>query len=714
VLFGLVVCLATARAQTAPLLSHLVSVRVDSGPVENTGDAVAVVFATTLEIPEALWLRLTFDAVQLAGRSADANASYLRITGLLDGAAQQLDARHLHEWHNTSAYFNGNWVLIELIAYPGTGPNRLVMSSVIAGERGYLSDRSICGPTDDRVLSSDPRIGRLQPGGCSAFIVDDCAHCFYSAAPCLTANGIVEFNVPLSNADGSVNHPPPEDQYALDWDSAQTSGATDPGRNWAYFGCYPNTNTGLTPYEAQGAFILVANALPPVGSQVSLTGYGTVTSPAPLAWNQVQKASVGPLVTSSGTLLQYDADTTGGTAGAPVIWEQTGQAVGIHAAGGCTPTGGENNGTGTNHAGLITARNYPTGVCTCVTGMTVFPFGGFESGGEPGGPFDPASCDYLLLNVGSTPFEYQVAKTSAWLTLTNATGSLAGGEWTTVTVALNSAANMLSPGLYADLLSFQNTTTHQGDTTRTVTLHVGNPVLISGWNLDTDPGWTITGGEWAFGRPTGGGGTSHGSHDPSQGATGLNVYGVNLSGDYTTEPGGPYSLRLGPVDLSEAVAEISLRFCRWLNTDYQPYVSATIALSTDGQNWASVWDNGTTEIVENAWSWQQYDVTALAARQPAVYIQWSYQVGTGAWAYSGWNLDDIEIWAVLRNPPRPGDLTCDGFIDFGDISAFLLALSSQSGYEIQFPYCRWLNADCNGDGLVDFDDINPFVILLSG
>jgi V8-like Glu-specific endopeptidase len=695
-------------------MSHPVPVRVDSGWVENSGDEPAAVFATTLEIPEALWLRLTFDDVQLAGRAADRDASYVRITGLLDGYAQQLDARHVRAWHNTSAYFNGSEVLIELIAYPRTGPNRLVMSSVSAGERGYASDRSLCGPTDDRVLSSDPRIARLQPGGCSAFLVDDCAHCLYTASPCLSANSVVEFNVPLSNADGSVNHPPPEDQYAIDWNSVQYSGAAQPGNNWAYFGCPPNSNTGLTPFEAQGDYFTVVTTPPAVGNNVRLTGYGTVTTPAPLTWNQVQKTSVGPLVTSAGTLLQYSADTTGGTAGAPVIWEDIGQAVGIHSAGGCTEAGGANNGTGTNHADLLMARDYPTGVCTCVTGLMVFPFGGFEAYGEPGGPFAPDSSDYFLFNVGSTPLDYQVTKTATWLTLTGASGALAGGEWATVTVALNSAVNALPKGLYTDVVSFENLTTHQGDTTRPAILHVGGPELIYGWNFDTDPGWYITRGEWAFGQPTGGGGGSHGSPDPSQGATGDYVYGVNLSGDYTTEPGGPFYLRVGPVDLSDALVEISLRFRRWLNTDYQPYVYATIEVSTDGLIWTPVWNNGTAEITENTWSWQQYDVSALAARQPLFYVQWGYQIGTGAWAYSGWNLDDVEIWAVLANPPLPGDLNCDGWVDFNDINAFLLALTSQDAYELQFPYCRWLNADCNGDGLINFDDINPFIVLLSG
>jgi len=59
-----------------------------------------------------------------------------------------------------------------------------------------------------------------------------------------------------------------------------------------------------------------------------------------------------------------------------------------------------------------------------------------------------------------------------------------------------------------------------------------------------------------------------------------------------------------------------------------------------------------------------------------------------------------------------GDLDCDGDVDFDDINPFVLALSGEAAYLVQYPDCHWLNADCDGDGDVDFDDINPFVALM--
>jgi hypothetical protein len=74
------------------------------------------------------------------------------------------------------------------------------------------------------------------------------------------------------------------------------------------------------------------------------------------------------------------------------------------------------------------------------------------------------------------------------------------------------------------------------------------------------------------------------------------------------------------------------------------------------------------------------------------------------------------FWVVATVAPElhPGDMNCDGAINFDDIDPFVLALTGQAAYEAQYPDCNWLNADCNGDGLVDFDDIDGFVAVLAG
>ena len=61
----------------------------------------------------------------------------------------------------------------------------------------------------------------------------------------------------------------------------------------------------------------------------------------------------------------------------------------------------------------------------------------------------------------------------------------------------------------------------------------------------------------------------------------------------------------------------------------------------------------------------------------------------------------------------PGDLNCDGLVDFFDIDAFVLAITDPATWEASYD-CPLLNGDCNFDGLVDFFDIDPFVSLVVG
>jgi hypothetical protein len=173
------------------------------------------------------------------------------------------------------------------------------------------------------------------------------------------------------------------------------------------------------------------------------------------------------------------------------------------------------------------------------------------------------------------------------------------------------------------------------------------PVLVDFYSADlsTEPGWS-TAGEWAFGVPAGLGGTAHGGPDPTSGATGTNVYGVDLNGDYNLTIGGPFYLTTTAIDCSDH-ENVSLKFQRWLNTDYPAYAYATIDVSNNGTTWTNVFTNPTSEIADSAWQSVQYDISSVADNEATVYIRWGYQVASGAFAYSGWNIDDV---ALSRTP----------------------------------------------------------------
>lgn len=109
------------------------------------------------------------------------------------------------------------------------------------------------------------------------------------------------------------------------------------------------------------------------------------------------------------------------------------------------------------------------------TGLQVLPTSGLSATGYLGGPFTPSSLGYTLKNYATTPIDYQVTNGEPWVSLTNATGTLAAGAQTTVTVTINGDADTLAYGQYTDVVNFVNTTNHDGDTTRPVSLDVQYP-----------------------------------------------------------------------------------------------------------------------------------------------------------------------------------------------------------------------------------------------
>jgi alpha-tubulin suppressor-like RCC1 family protein len=60
----------------------------------------------------------------------------------------------------------------------------------------------------------------------------------------------------------------------------------------------------------------------------------------------------------------------------------------------------------------------------------------------------------------------------------------------------------------------------------------------------------------------------------------------------------------------------------------------------------------------------------------------------------------------------PGDLNCDGVVNFADINPFVLILSNPTAWEQTYPGCPPLNGDIDGNLSVGFEDINPFVALI--
>ncbi|MEK7781587.1 MAG: hypothetical protein AAB370_08835, partial [Verrucomicrobiota bacterium] len=199
------------------------ALNIDSGWVNagGQGSAPVVVFSHTLEITGSPWLRLHFSEVTLSGSRSSGNASFIRVTGTQAGAVQSLDAVELQHWAQTTAYFGSDSVLIELLSYPNTGANRIVIDSAAYSEASVAdATPGICALTDDRIRSHDPRVARFRvtkssctgTSYCTAFLIEGRASTLLSAGHCCKNfpnyvcvqpfSSIVEFNVPLSGPYG--------------------------------------------------------------------------------------------------------------------------------------------------------------------------------------------------------------------------------------------------------------------------------------------------------------------------------------------------------------------------------------------------------------------------------------------------------------------------------------------------------------------------------
>ncbi|HEV8537725.1 MAG TPA: trypsin-like peptidase domain-containing protein [Bacteroidota bacterium] len=245
------------------------------------------------------------------------------------------------QWQNSSAYFNGNAVDVALHVAPHDQGVSIAVDSLLVGDPNSPAGiQDQCGPTDDRVASDNPRVGRLLDRGCTAWLI--ATGVLVTAGHCLTPARLVnvlEFNVPLSASDGTIKHPGPNDQYAVNISSIRYRD-NGIGDDFGAFQVSPNPNTGLLPLAAQGASFQVVQNLGP--STIRITGYGTDDGTA----NQTQQSATGPNAGSSGTVMRYQTDSEGGNSGGPIIDEATGNAVGVHTNGECA-LDGSNKGTST-------------------------------------------------------------------------------------------------------------------------------------------------------------------------------------------------------------------------------------------------------------------------------------------------------------------------------------------------------------------------------
>jgi hypothetical protein len=689
---------------------------VDSGWITNPASDIA--YSQEVRAPGAAWLRLNLDGTVLGGDELGGSGASLRLTSLLDGAVQTMQASHLPQWGYLSAYFNGDAVLVELVMPPGAGASRVIVSEVIYDiPEEEASDppapRTYCDTIDNRELSDDSRVARviLSTGAVgTVFMIDDPNHTFLtsgSVAAALNASAVIEFHAPLTYPNGTtLNHPPPEDQYAADLTSIQrVSGAVGSGDNWGYFGANPNSMTGLTPFQSENAFFTLADAIPPAdGRSVRTYGNGFTQPPILRTWSYVQKTEVGQYVGFSGTRINFRADLTSGDSGAAVLDETTGEVIGIATDDGCTTWGGSNAGTAVTNPKLRIALNHPLGVCVAI----VYNY--------------PNGIPALLNPNGGSAIRVTVTGANG-AEPAPGTGQMhynAGPGWVTASMSEVSpnVYDAVFPGFacgtFVDYYFSAQTTTgirvpdqleNPVSTFRSVAATSVNVLVnlnfedATGWDVQNDA--SLTDGAWERGIPAGNG--TRGDPTTDYDGSGKCWLTANRSGDSDVD-GGPTRLRSPSYSLA-GTSNAFVSYARWFTNVPADSDRLSVQISNNGGLSYTTFDSVADSV---GWNLSRFKISSLMPLSSS--MRWRFSVSDpGNTSRTEAALDAFSIIDYACAPPcTKGDVDNNGLKDGRDVGAFVSAVfSAVPGSQ---PFCA---ADMDGDGVLELpDDLTAFVNCL--
>lgn len=197
----------------------------------------------------------------------------------------------------------------------------------------------ICGKTDDRLPSNDPRVARFTAPdeftGCAATLISK--NCIVTTGTCAARKENAEFNVPSSIA-GIPQRSRAEDTYTIDYGFmiASRGGVSE---EWGVTKLSPNPITGKSAGEVQGYFNIVSRK-PKKNDTVKVIQYSHAQgNPYEDTLHFAQSSGQGVLVKAGllfiPAILEYDIDTSYGAPGAPIVNISTGELIGINTHGGC-------------------------------------------------------------------------------------------------------------------------------------------------------------------------------------------------------------------------------------------------------------------------------------------------------------------------------------------------------------------------------------------
>lgn len=184
-----------ADAQVAKVCESLQSYGYDSGHT--------TVASTEVSVADAPWIQLDLTGTELAAGAILTIAS--------DTTSQEITADSLSS-NAFSGVFDGSKVSVTLSSAGSirglASTSRVLISNVKVGLcRDEITDESICGDVDDRVPSTDVRMGRI--GGCTGWLISE--DVFIQAGHCGTPSSSTRIHFTFG-----VSSAPLEDQYGVE------------------------------------------------------------------------------------------------------------------------------------------------------------------------------------------------------------------------------------------------------------------------------------------------------------------------------------------------------------------------------------------------------------------------------------------------------------------------------------------------------------------
>ncbi len=321
---------AWAQENPQSPIGSIVRFEFDTGELVNPTPKPEIVAAFPITMPGSSFMRLYFSQADLA------EGTRVRVTSVLDGEVQELGVDGMLLWGNTTAYFNGDTVLVEVIAGPNTAGNRLAIKDLgidmgirPAGANGQCG---IIGGTDTRALSSETWSGRIMPVGCTGSVYCNTGGGMVTAGHCVDgqSNLVMHFNVPASTSGCGTVAPPVADQFPITNWLFENANPSSVGADWAVLNVGTN-NLGQRPFGRYGTFRSLATAPAAVNAASNIWGYGVDTT---CTRSQVQQYSGGNITNVFGTHYYYNNDIRGGNSGSGFL-NASNQIIGIvsHCAG---------------------------------------------------------------------------------------------------------------------------------------------------------------------------------------------------------------------------------------------------------------------------------------------------------------------------------------------------------------------------------------------